>query len=183
MKNGAQCAACGHMITDEPADLSRRKPCPKCGSTARAISFQGQISVTASVSAELEFTTYPQTLLNLARSFSDQGHFDIAVVVAHMACEIAVERSISASFVRKDIQYLEGAITDTLNGYNLANSRVLKLYCALTEDNMQTQPFWQAFIESANRRNNIIHRGKRVGKAEAQGSVNAASALVAHLAR
>lgn len=155
MKDGAQCAACGHVITDEPVDLSQRKPCPNCGSTARAISLQGQITVTASVSAELEFTTYPQTLLNLARSFIDQGHFDIAVVVAHMACEIAVERSISEAFVCEGVQYLEEAITDMLNGYNLANSRVLKLYCALTEDNIQAQPFWQAFIESGNRRNNI----------------------------
>ena len=62
-------------------------------------------------SMEVEVTTYPRVLLRVARSFIDQGYFIIAVVVAHMACEVATERRLSEAFVAKGVQYLEDAVT------------------------------------------------------------------------
>jgi hypothetical protein len=47
--------------------------------------------------------TYPQKLLTLAGRLIDEGEFGIAIVVAHMACEIATERSLSEAFVAKGI--------------------------------------------------------------------------------
>jgi hypothetical protein len=44
-------------------------------------------------SREAEVVTYPQNLFSLARTLIDEGRFSIAVIVAHMACEIATERS------------------------------------------------------------------------------------------
>jgi len=96
-----------------------------------------------------------------------------------MACEIATERSLSEAFVTKGLQYLEASVD--LNGYNLANDRVRKLYTALTGDEVQTAAFWQKFKDSAQRRNNIIHGGTIVGKTEAEESYKAAIDLVAYL--
>ena len=50
---------------------------------------------------------YPQMLLEKARELITNGDFGLAVVVAHTACEISVERAISRAFIEKDIGYLE----------------------------------------------------------------------------
>jgi hypothetical protein len=98
-----------------------------------------------------------------------------------MACEIATERSLAEAFATKKLQYLEAPVDDLINGYNLANDRIRKLYTALTGDEVQTASFWQKFKESAQLRNNIIHGGTIVGKAKAEAAYDAATALVARL--
>ncbi|MFY9726256.1 MAG: hypothetical protein WAJ87_12240 [Bryobacteraceae bacterium] len=128
-----------------------------------------------------KFIPYPQRLLEVAQSLIDQSEFSIAVVVAHMACEVATERSLSESIARKGLQYLEEPLLDFLSGYNLASDRIRKLYSALTGDTVQNASFWQKFKASATRRNEIVHAGAIVGKAEAEESHKAASDLVAHL--
>jgi hypothetical protein len=137
--------------------------------------------VTVSDTVRAEVITYPQALLTFARKLIDDDQFSIAVVVSHMACEIAAERSVSESFVKKGIQYLEDPVINLLNGYNFANDKTRELYTALTGDEIQKQPFWQKFKESGTRRNHIIHWGRVVRKAEAEDSFKAASDFVAHL--
>jgi len=68
-----------------------------------------------------------------------------------------------------------------LPSYNLANDRVRSLYNAATGGEIQKQPFWQQFKDSATRRNKAVHEGKIATKAEAEASFNAASSLVAYL--
>jgi len=136
-------------------------------------------TASAKATVQAEVVTYPQNLLSLARVLIDEDRSSIAVIVAHMACEIATERSLSEAFVTKGLQYLEASVD--LNGYNLANDRVRKLYTALTGDEVQTAAFWQKFKDSAQRRNNIIHGGTIVGKTEAEESYKAAIDLVAYL--
>lgn len=181
--NDTVCAQCGALITNESptGDIAQRKPCSQCGSTSRtfSVSIEAKVSVSGSVQAVV--ITYPQTLLSAARSLIDSGQFSIAVVVLHMACEIATERTLSEAFVKRGIQYLEESVEDLLNGYNLSNDRLRKLYTALTGDTVEKQPFWLKFKDSARRRNGIVHEGKTVGKAEAEESFKAVSDLIAYL--
>jgi hypothetical protein len=141
------------------------------------------MTTSSSITVRAEVDTYPQRLLRVARSFIDQGEVDfgIAVVVAHMACEIATERSLSDAFAAKGMQDFYDWVRSLNCGYNLANPRVRGLYTTLTGDEVQQRSFWQQFKESATRRNNIIHRGATTGKTEAEESHKAASDLVAHL--
>ncbi len=134
-----------------------------------------------SVKADATVITYPHRLLALARKLIGDGLAELAVVVAHIACEIAVERSLSEAFAAKGIQYLEDSVTDFFSGYNLANDRLRKFYAALTGDEVEKTPFWPKFKESATRRNNIMHSGATVTKTEAEDSCLAAENLVAHL--
>jgi hypothetical protein len=134
-----------------------------------------------SVKVETTVITYPQRLLALARKLIDDDEFAIAVVVAHIACEIAAERSLSEAFVAKGIPYLEDAVTEFLNGYNLANDKIRKLYTALTGVEVEKTTFWPQFKESASRRNKIVHSTITVTKPEAEESYSAAKSLVAHL--
>ncbi len=182
--DGTFCVACGEPIVenltgdDRPAGNS----CPKCGGTARRVEFSVSLAAgRATVSGELSVTTYPQILLATASDLFDRGEFGIAIVVAHMASEIATERAVSHAFAKKSVQYLEEPVLDFVNGYNLSTLRNRKLYTALTDDLIAEQPFWQAFIESANRRNGIMHRGKIASKAEAEASLSCVRALVTHL--
>ena len=116
-----------------------------------------------------------------ARDLIGAGQFTLSVVVSHMACEIATERSLSESFTKKGIQYLQEPVLDFLNGYNLANKRVRKLYTALTGDEIQKQAFWKRYTDSAERRNRIMHQGAAAARDEAEESLKAASDLVSHL--
>lgn len=177
------CGQCGELIVDEApsGDPAQRKPCPKCGSTTRTFSVGAQFTASGNVTVQAEVVTYPQNLLLLAKTLIDENRFSIGVIVAHMACEVATERSLSEAFVRNGLQYLEDSVDELLNGYNLANDRIRKVYTALTGDEVQTAPFWQKFEESAQRRNQIIHRGTTVGKTEAEESYKAAADLIAHL--
>jgi hypothetical protein len=107
----------------------------------------------------------------------------IATILAHVACEVAVERSLSDSFALKGIQSLEESVADVLNGYDLADDQVRHLYASLTGDEIQAQPFWGDFIRSAKRRDNIVRKGSIVGRADAEESFKAANDFLAHIAR
>jgi hypothetical protein len=183
MADSVSCGQCGEPITGESPglDVAQRKPCPKCGSTSRSYGVESSMTASSSASVQATVITYPQKLLTLARRLIDEGEYAIAVVVAHIACEIATERTLSEAFVGKGAAFLEDAVTDLLSGYNLGNGRIRKLYTALTGDQVEKATFWQKFKESTQRRNNIAHSAVAVTKAEAEDSFMAAKDLVAHL--
>jgi hypothetical protein len=179
------CAQCGIPIADESptGDPAQRKPCKNCGSLARAFNVSIAETISVSMAAQVEALTYPQSLLAAAKSLIDMNHFGISVVVMHMACEIATDRTISEYLIKNGIQYMEESINDLINGYNLANPRIRNLYTALTGDDIQNKPFWQQFVESAKRRNNIIHKGLIIGESEAKDSYAAVSDILKHLGK
>jgi hypothetical protein len=139
------------------------------------------VSVHSSVTVDATLDTHPQKLLRAARRFIDDGEFGMAVVVAHTACEIATERSLSEAFASKGIPYLAEPITELFISMNLGNPRLRKLYTALSGDDVATQGFWQHFKASADRRNAVVHNGVEPGKSQAEASYKAAVGLVTHL--
>jgi hypothetical protein len=124
---------------------------------------------------------YPRYLMTVAQDLIEQGQFSIAVVVAHMACEVATEEKLSKAFTEKGLQYLKEPVIAFLNGYNLATQRIRNLYVALTGDEVHNAPFWSQFTESATRRNGIIHKGLTVDKSAAEKSYKAVADLLTHL--
>ena len=184
MDDSVFCNNCGTIINDEPTDNpAQRKPCPKCGSLSRGFSMKAATGVYTLTGNDVDliYISYPEKLLTTAQDLIEKGEFSVAVVVAHMACEISVERTISRAFKAKGVDYLQQPIEDLLPSYNLANDRVRNLYNAATGSEIQKQPFWQQFKESATRRNKAVHEGKIATKAEAEASFNAASCLVKYL--
>ena len=90
---------------------------------------------------------YAETLLAKSQELISRGEYNIATVVAHMACEVAAEQALSRAFASKGLEYLDDAVTDFLIGYNIATKRIRNLYNALTGREIQKQPFWHAFKE------------------------------------
>jgi hypothetical protein len=154
-KGGAACTFCGQPITGESPEQSN--PCEYCSSLSGG---------------------YPH-LVNLTEAIAGSA---VATIVAHLACEVAIERSLSDSFARKGIRSFEDAVANILSGYNLANDMVRNLYTSVTGDELREQPFWGNFVRSANRRDNIIRKGLIVGRTDAEESIKAASDFLAHLA-
>lgn len=132
--------------------------------------------------ATLTLTPYEKPLLDKAQELitkgdMTKGDFSIAVVVAHMACEISAERAILRAFAAKGIKYRKD-----FSGFNLASNRLSNLYNAVTGDEIQKKfSSWKAFKKSATRRNQAVHKAKVLTKAEAENSYKAASDLVAYL--
>lgn len=183
MADSVFCSNCGDSIAGEASsgDPAQRKPCPRCGSMGRRSGVEVLDGIGIVESATAIIIPYPEALLTKAQELIVNGDFNIAVVVAHMACEISVERAISRAFAAKGIGYLEEAVEELLSCYNIANKRVRNLYNALTGDQIQNQSFWKSFEESATRRNKAVHEGRIVVKAAAENSHKAASDLVAYL--
>ena len=99
------------------------------------------------VSANADVLTYPRHLLAYARTLIDQSHYGMAVIVSHMACEIATERRLSEAIVVKGVEYLRSQLLRRNAGYSLYNERLRCLYTTLTGDNIQKEPFWPKFKE------------------------------------
>jgi hypothetical protein len=138
---------------------------------------------TSSVAVTGRAVPYAEALLTTAKQLSDQGQYSVAVIVAHMACEVAVERALTRAFAARKITYLEGPVEAFLSGYNLNNERIRKLYNALARDAIEAQPFWAPFKASADRRNSIMHGGHIATRPDAESSHKAASDLVAYLSK
>src|SRR5258708_11603512 len=117
----------------------------------------GTAHITFQASGTAEALVYSQILLRDASRFLSADEYSIAVIVAHMACEVAVARKMSGALATRGVADLQNPIFDLLPGYNLGNERTRKLYTSLTGDEVHLQDFWKAFKESATPRNTIIH--------------------------
>jgi hypothetical protein len=178
---------CHHCSKSIPEDAAKDKEavCPSCGkvlSHHAAIISPVEVTTTVAHVAASAIMLY-DSFLDIARQMLTDKQYEMAVVSSHVACEIAAERAISCGFATRSCTDLEKPVTNLLNGYNLANHRVRKLYKALTTDDVGAQTFWKVFKISAERRNAIIHQGKRVSETDASASLEACKALVSHLKR
>jgi hypothetical protein len=183
-KSDAACTFCGQPITGESPEQSN--PCEYCSSLSGG--YPHLVNLTEAIAGSavgyVEGATYPQILLSIARFLlarNDDKLCGLASIMAHFACDAAIERSLSDSFARKGIQSFEDAVADILNGYNLANDKVRNLYTSVTGDEIQEQPFWGNFIRSAKRRDNIIRKGLIVGRTDAEETIKTATDFLAHL--
>jgi hypothetical protein len=183
-KSGAACTFCGQTIGGESSEQA--VPCEYCSSLSGG--YPHLVILTEAIAGSavgyVEGATYPRILLGIARFLlgkNDDKLCGLATIVAHLACDVAVERSFSDFFARKGIPSLEETVADALNGFNILNDKVRKLYASLTGGDIKEQPFWDAFVRSAKRRDNVTRKGLIVGRADAEASIKAAGDFLDHL--
>lgn len=180
--DGTFCADCGSPIQGEVS--GDRSPCPNCGATARRHDLSASLTVTVHAIGELDARSYPDVLFDTAGQMIAQQQFAIAIIVVHIACEVAVDRALSRLFAASRTAFIENAVRESLNGYSLANERVRNLYNALTGKTIQRteNTFWAEFKKSAKHRNEIVHGGKKATREEANAALEAGKALVKYVA-
>jgi len=130
-----------------------------------------------------EAKKYPKWLHEIAKNLSTQGQHSFAIVLAHTACELAVEQGLTSIFIKKKLTKFRDIIVSKSTSYNIAAERIHKLYIALTDDSrIQCQDyFWPEFKKSVERRNDVVHRGKMFDRENAKKSLDATEALIAYL--
>jgi hypothetical protein len=179
------CSKCGTPLPDEnPSTMpppDKRTPCPRCGSTARTVNAYGTGGISFSGSAVATLILHSERLLETANELLTNGQYGLAVVVAHTAYEVGVERALGQAMRAKGIGHLEDAIDGLLGNFNLGNGKVHKFFTALTGETVTDKPFWKGLTDSVQRRNAIVHRGLEVTKQEAEFSLQAAADLVVWL--
>ncbi len=124
---------------------------------------------------------YPRRLIEDAERQFATEQYGVAILVAHMACEIAIERKLSDAFKSRGIEDLQESFYGFLNGFSVGNERLRRLYVDVTGDKIHEQPFWLEFKKSVERRNAVMHKGKMVQAQDSRDSIEAARALVIHL--
>jgi hypothetical protein len=176
------CGNCGELLTElTGTPVNGRQPCPKCGSKLRNVSAEITTSLTLSGSCDATLVTYPKSLVVIAQALINQGHFNIAIVTSHMACEVAAERAFDAAYAAKNLEILGEAVDSLMNGHNLGNERHRKLYNTLTSTQLENEPFWSRFKVASEKRNAIVHKGGQANKADAEAALQAATELITHL--
>jgi hypothetical protein len=181
------CASCGEPIPDDCMNeaLERRTPCAKCGSIVRNYRLNtesGHLTLTGS-DVTLTVVRYPEILLQTAKRLFDNDEYAVAIVVAHTACEVAVERVISQSLAQSNISQIADPVDKLLNGYSLSNPKVRSLFDALTGKKVAVdkQNIWGKFCKSAIRRNRAVHAGEQPTRDEAEESLLVAREMVQYL--
>src|SRR5258708_6681580 len=109
----------------------------------------------------MNWTTQPpyhDELLSLCNTLLNENKYQLAVVVAQMACEILADQTLTPLLKDRELPW----------NFNVHNRRVLKLYKDLTRDEIDTAPFWSPYETHAVRRHEVAHRGRRVNETEAR---------------
>jgi hypothetical protein len=118
---------------------------------------------------------YYRALLGLASSLIAEDRYELrhelAVIVAQMACEVVVEQTLTP--------LLKG--TKPPRTFSLEGGALSK-YTLLTHDRSITKkPFWKPFVRYAKLRHKVVHRGARVGEADAHKALTMATQFVEHV--
>jgi hypothetical protein len=176
---GVTCGQCGKPILRD--EREGRQPCPHCGSLVRSFSMVMSGGIRVSGSADIKFIPYAEALIDSAQRWIDANEPSMAIIVLHTAVEVATSRVLSIGLRSKGMADLDEAIGHLVQSYNITNERIRKLYQAVTKDDVTKRPFWGDLVESARRRNGVVHRGERFRRQDAEGGLHAARDLVSHL--
>lgn len=124
-----------------------------------------------------------RNLLDAAEAAHEQGQYKEAVILAQTAVELFTERILGRLYVTRQIEYLRDPLEHLLINYNIGNSKVSRLYIALSEDQIHEQPFWPKFVSHTELRNELIHEGRDASVVDSRNSLEAVNALVEHVER
>jgi len=126
---------------------------------------------------------WQNTLVNTAKRLATEGHYEVAVVTAIMACETATERAFAYWFRKRGIDDLEIVTTDLFPSFSLSNEKILRYYIAISGDKINKAVFWSAYKSTATLRGNIIHRGNRANQIQADDAIAASIAFTSHVSQ
>ncbi len=120
-------------------------------------------------------------LFSAAEAAHDQKQYKEAIILAQIAVELFTEKTLRHLYVTRHIEYLKSSFEHFLINYNIGNSKVSQLYIALSNDDIRQAPFWRAFIDHTELRNDLIHEGRDASEAQSRASLAAVAALIKHI--
>lgn len=133
------------------------------------------------VSGKVTCSTYSQKLIEDAEKQTAAGEHGLAVILAAMACEVAVNISFTQSFEDQGVQHLEKVVRDFINGYSLSSDKKRKLFETMTGKDLASKPWWGKYKQTTKKRNDIVHEGARATADEAKSAIAAATDMAKEL--
>jgi hypothetical protein len=126
----------------------------------------------------------PAHLIETARRLFNDHDLRPAVVMAQSAIEVATENVLGLAFETRNVPELREPVMRLFRSYSLTNASLYRVYQALTGDDFKNcEPtLWQDFCEHVERRNRVVHSGKRVTEDDVEASVSVAEAMVTRFA-
>ena len=140
-----------------------------------------------SVDAYLDVRWGPRfwVLLETAKDLNDDGYPEAAIVTAHSACEIFTQLVFPRLLRAKGYAHLDEPIRKLLasvsRNYHIGHGEVRDLYVALSGDRIQHEPFWKAFKDGVDARNDVVHEGIEATKGEAADFIEAIEKVIGHM--
>ena len=122
-----------------------------------------------------------ESLLESAHAAHTASEHKVAVILAQTALEVYTEKALGQLYRRRNIEYLKPEFEHLLINYNLANSKVSSLYQALSGDQLTAAPFGSAIQTHIQLRNDLVHEGRDATAEDAEASLGAVEALIAHV--
>ena len=123
-------------------------------------------------------------LFEAARSMVEEEHYGPAVVVAQAAVEVGFETSIYFALQMREVpESLQDWIEQrsTIGSWSPDQTRVKRLWTALTGDRIGEARGWAAYKEGLDARHRFVHRAGMVTREQAEGFIDAAEQIVGHL--
>ncbi len=122
-----------------------------------------------------------ENLLDAAVAAHEASQYKEAVILAQTALELFTEKTLRHLYRARHIEYLKSALEHLLTNYNIGNTKVSRLYMALSEDQITQAPFWSALVAHVELRNDLVHEGKDATIAQSRQSLDAVIALISHI--
>lgn len=179
------CFDCGEPIYNE--NTANRRPCPKCGSKKRQYSPKVSITASMSVSATARLFRPASAFLDIAHELAasdERMDWNLSIISAIVACEIAAEKTIVAAARAKGQESLVDQHRDRDRTFKMQWEVSRKLYLQFTGDNIeQPSDEWAAFLQAVGQRNDIIHEGEQKDQADAKQCLEVATKFIKRLER
>ena len=121
-------------------------------------------------------------LLETAKDLNDDGYPEAAIVTAHSACEIFTQLVFPRLLRATGRDHLFKPIRELLRGnYHIGQDKFRDLYVALFGDRIQHEPFWKAFKDGVDVRNDVVHEGKKATEQQAANFIKAVEKVIGHM--
>lgn len=183
IETDTHCGSCGEPIYNE--DSANRVPCPKCGSTKRVYNGECNVTLSFSVSANAQLFRPAAAFLDIAHTLSaskDRMDWNLCIVAALVACEIATEKTIIEVAKAKGEESLVAQQRNEDKTFKMRWAKARTLYHQLTGDDIK-QPAneWDNYTKAVDHRNDIVHEGQQKDQATAKECLRVATAFVKRL--
>ena len=144
------------------------------------VNYQQRRQMSAALIAELT-KPFHRKLLDEAKNSLTSSQNEIAVVLSQAASEMCTEWAITGLFGMRGDQDLAEPILALFLSYDICNDRLHRIYLALSGDSPNQRPFWSQLKSHKDRRNDLVHRGKKPSPTEAEASVRVVEQYVLHV--
>lgn len=131
------------------------------------------------------FTPASLLLLAEASALAAKAERDsdrLAVILAHAACDVQTEHSLSELLLKNDVPRLSEALLKAIGPQvSLHVEKTLGIFTALSGDNPRQRPWWDDWKRSLKRRNTVAHGGRLVPPEEVLETVELCRKYVEHV--